>query len=148
MPPTINSSVSITNTQGELIRNTIAPARIFVTGALLALFIAGCGENDSPAPAGPGPFAALAKEADIGPASSGSIEVRLHASAADPLASGHATWERRPDRVKFSVEVEDVATSGPHEVRINRRTVGCCGIGTSGMGKACNFPVRVTSYDL
>jgi hypothetical protein len=105
--------------------NTTALVKPFITGALLALFAAGCSEKDQVSPAGPGPSAGntVAKAVDI-PVGSGRIEARLHASSADPLASGHATWERRPDRVKFSTEVEDVSTSGAHEVRVNRRTVG------------------------
>jgi hypothetical protein len=52
------------------------------------------------------------------------LEGRLTATAADPLASGTAKWESRPDRITFSCEVEDVTTTGDHEVRVNGVTVG------------------------
>jgi len=48
----------------------------------------------------------------------------LQSTPADPLASGNAKWERRADRMKFSTEVEDVRTSGAHEVRINGKRIG------------------------
>ncbi len=47
-------------------------------------------------------------------------EVRFGASTVDPLASGKAKSEQRPDRTRFAVEVEDMATTGAHSVRISR----------------------------
>ena len=44
------------------------------------------------------------------------LRVRLTATDADPLASGSAKWEMRPDRVRFSTEVEDVASAD--EIRV------------------------------
>ena len=38
------------------------------------------------------------------------LRVRLTSTAADPLASGSAKFEMRPDRIRFSTEVEDVAS--------------------------------------
>jgi hypothetical protein len=48
------------------------------------------------------------------------VEVRLTNTGVDPLASGKAKGEQRPDRVRFGVEVEDVSTNGGHEVRVTR----------------------------
>jgi hypothetical protein len=47
-------------------------------------------------------------------------EASLQANTVDPLASGKAKSEQRTDRTRFSVEVEDVSTSGPHAVHISR----------------------------
>ena len=49
----------------------------------------------------------------------------LTATNADPLASGKTKWEERFDagvleRRRTSTEVEDVATTGNHEVRVTR----------------------------
>jgi hypothetical protein len=115
--------------------NAATPVKTFIAGALLALLVAGCSENDQLSPAGPGPTSpsTLARAAVGISLGSGRIEARLRASSADPLSSGHATWERRPDRVKFSTEVEDVTTSGAHEIRVNRRTLGFVTV-TQGFG--------------
>lgn len=50
-------------------------------------------------------------------------EVRFGVSTADPLASGKAKSEQRPDRTRFAVEVEDMATTGAHSVKISRAGV-------------------------
>ena len=53
------------------------------------------------------------------------LEVRFDSTEADPLASGKMKWEQRlnddltVERQRISVEVEDVSTSGLHEVRVN-----------------------------
>ncbi len=39
------------------------------------------------------------------------LRVRLTSTAADPLASGSAKFEMRPDRIRFSTECEDVASA-------------------------------------
>ncbi len=39
------------------------------------------------------------------------LRVRLTATEAEPLASGSAKFEMRPDRIRFSTEVEDVASA-------------------------------------
>ena len=39
------------------------------------------------------------------------LEVRLASTGTDPLASGKAKFEMRPDRVRFSTEVEDVGSA-------------------------------------
>ncbi len=52
------------------------------------------------------------------------LEVRLDATAADPLASGTAKFEMRDDRTRLSVEVQDVASSGPLDVKVNGSSVG------------------------
>ncbi len=44
------------------------------------------------------------------------LEVRLASTDADPLASGKAKFEMRPDRIRFSTEVEDVESAG--EIRV------------------------------
>lgn len=46
--------------------------------------------------------------------------MRFPASTADPLASGKAKSEQRPDRTRSAVEVEDMATTGAHAVKISR----------------------------
>jgi hypothetical protein len=61
------------------------------------------------------------------------ITAPLIATAADPLASGTARWEIRPDRVTFTCEVEDVTTSGSHEVRVNGVTIGSVNV-VAGLG--------------
>lgn len=49
------------------------------------------------------------------------LEVRLSATAEDPLASGTAKFESRSTtRKTFSTEVEDVSTSGPGTVVVSR----------------------------
>ena len=49
------------------------------------------------------------------------LEARLQATAADPLASGTAKFERRDNgRRKFSTEVEDVSVDGTGQVRVYR----------------------------
>jgi hypothetical protein len=52
------------------------------------------------------------------------LQAPLAATAADPLASGTARWESRPDRVTFTCEVEDVTTTGSHQVLVNGVLVG------------------------
>lgn len=61
------------------------------------------------------------------------LEGALTATAADPLASGTARWESRPDRITFTCEVEDVTTSGSHEVRVNGVVVGFVNV-VAGLG--------------
>ncbi len=56
------------------------------------------------------------------------LEIRLDATDADPLASGKTKWEERLnedesiERQRTSTEVEDVSTTGAHEVRVSRDT--------------------------
>lgn len=45
---------------------------------------------------------------------------RLAATDADPLASGKTKFESRPDRTRFSTEVEDVSADGAGEVVVSR----------------------------
>ncbi len=57
------------------------------------------------------------------------LEVRFDATEADPLASGKMKWEQRlnddltVERQRISVELEDVSTSGSHEVLLNGTSV-------------------------
>lgn len=57
------------------------------------------------------------------------LEVRMTATDADPLASGKTKWEQRLnedltlERQRTSTEVEDVSTSGLHEVLVNGLSV-------------------------
>ena len=51
----------------------------------------------------------------------------------DPLASGTAKWNSRPDRVTFTCEVEDVTTSGDHEVLVNGVSIGFVNV-VAGLG--------------
>ncbi|MBM3942109.1 MAG: hypothetical protein FJ316_04135 [SAR202 cluster bacterium] len=61
------------------------------------------------------------------------LEARLAATSADPLASGKASFEQRPDRVRFSTQVEDVATAGPLSVKVNGSAIGTINLG-AGLG--------------
>lgn len=52
------------------------------------------------------------------------LQGTLTATAAEPLASGKATFERRGSRLKFSTEVEDLAHTSKIRVAVNGKTVG------------------------
>ncbi len=52
------------------------------------------------------------------------LEVRLDATNDDPLASGKAKFESRPDRTRFGTEVEDVSTDGDGTVEVMRPSSG------------------------
>jgi hypothetical protein len=63
--------------------------------------------------------------AGAGHTSQTKLIAELTATNADPLASGKTKWEERFDgavleRRRTSTEVEDVATTGDHEVRVTR----------------------------
>lgn len=47
------------------------------------------------------------------------LEGKLRGSSIEPQASGRARWERRPDRTRFDVEVEDLEINGRYNVRVN-----------------------------
>ena len=66
------------------------------------------------------PIRAAAKSLGLSGLTSTKVEAPLGAATTDPLASGKAKGEERPDRTRFAVEVEDVSTSGPHLVHITR----------------------------
>lgn len=66
------------------------------------------------------PVRAAARTLGLSSSPSAKFEARLQATAADPLASGKAKGEQRTDRTRFSVEVEDVSSTGAHTVRITR----------------------------
>jgi len=103
---------------------------------LAALFVSGCEQGSDPLVSnvdGTG-TTGLQKAADSGiPTEDVRLEARLTATAADPLASGTARWETRPDRITFTCEAEDVTTSGNHEVRVNGVTVGFVNV-VAGLG--------------
>ena len=52
------------------------------------------------------------------------LEARLSPTGADPLASGKAKFEMRDDRIRLSVEVEDVSTATTVRVEIDGIWVG------------------------
>jgi len=88
---------------------------------LLLVFFIGCDQNNKWSPTS---LEGINAEA-LSKAFSSEIrlETRLMATAADRLASGNAKFEVRPDRTRFSVEVEDVSTRGNHEIKINGTSV-------------------------
>lgn len=100
-----------------------------VLAIAVSMLVIGCSES-SPVTAPVGDISAIAlptapQDADVATSSRGSLlNGALLSTSADPLASGNAKWERRADRMKFSAEVEDVRTSGAHEVRINGKRAG------------------------
>jgi hypothetical protein len=93
--------------------------------SVLTVFVfVACDQTESPVAT---ENSSLSKAATTLPASGteeARLEAELRATQSDPLASGTAKWEIRPDRVKFSTEVEDVTTSGNHEVRVNGAVIG------------------------
>lgn len=97
-----------------------------VTATFVSFILIGCSQNETSSPVASGGFddtTVLSRHAP-----SDAIQIRLLAklsgSKESPLTSGSAKWEKRPRRLKFSVEVEDVKTSGKHEVLVDGITVG------------------------
>ena len=109
-------------------------ARADAAVLLLSMLILGCSTNDNTPMTGPSSSAALDRavvtQAGGSPLTMASrndertrLEGRLAGSRFAPAASGRARWEMRPDRTRFDVEIEDVPTSGLHEVRVNGDSV-------------------------
>jgi hypothetical protein len=94
-------------------------------GLAAALAVTGCDQTDNSLSAdNPGSVTQTLKDGGGVSTEDTRIESRMTATAVDPIASGTSRWESRPDRVTFTCEVEDVATSGAHEVRVNGLLVG------------------------
>lgn len=55
------------------------------------------------------------------------LEAQLRATAADPLASGKATWEDDGQTLKFSCEVEDVTGAAGDVLSVEVRGIGQVG---------------------
>lgn len=105
-----------------------------------SILVIGCSETGPVAPNGPDAAAVAAfapaaqmPEKNIVGSSGTRLLGRLVARQKDPMASGSATWEQRNARMKFSVEVEDVSTTGKHLVRVNGGLVGSIEV-KSGIG--------------
>lgn len=119
--------------------NTIQLSKYFVMRAALALSISACdsGSDAIPVASDQSISGTIAKSSDAAQSPIEAADVIITASLAattvDPLASGTARWESRPDRITFTCEVEDVTTSGSHEVRVNGVTVGCVNV-AAGLG--------------
>ncbi len=97
-----------------------------ITATFVSFILIGCSQNEASSPVASGGFddaVALSRQAP-----SDVMQIRLQAklsgSKQNPLASGNAKWEKRARRLKFSVEVEDVKSSGKHEVLVDGITVG------------------------
>ena len=61
------------------------------------------------------------------------LETRLiSTSEGEPLASGKAKFEMRPDRIRLSVEVEDVFATEEVEVFVNGASIGTVAIDAAG----------------
>ncbi len=98
---------------------------MFAVALLVSIFVVGCADNSaSPVDASQTGQPALNQAVVIvANVASTRLEGRLVATSASPKASGTAKWELRGSRVKFSTEVEDVNTSGKHDVRVNGTTI-------------------------
>lgn len=119
--------------------NTIQLSKYFVMSVALALSISACDSSNDAIPVAADQLASetIAKNSDGAQSPIEAADVRiiasLNATAADPLASGTARWESRPDRVTFTCEVEDVTTLGSHKVRVNGVTIGSVNV-VAGLG--------------
>ena len=118
------------------------PTQTFKSIAMLvalSLSLAACDSNNQTGPVGTDESisGSLQKTSETtaleGDAADTRLVASLRATAADPLASGTARWESRPDRVTFTCEVEDVTTTGSHEVRVNGVSVGFVNV-VAGLG--------------
>ena len=63
------------------------------------------------------------------------LEADLIPTNADPFASGEAKFEKRDDRTRFEVEVEDVSSIGELDVRANGSSVGSITVDENGDGQ-------------
>ena len=103
----------------------------FAALVAVAMTLASCDGGNQTSPAGTDASASTSLQmTTITASAKGSdaadtrLQAPLAATAADPLASGTARWEIRPDRVTFTCEVEDVTTTGSHQVLVNGVLVG------------------------
>jgi len=96
-----------------------------VFGLVAALFVSACDQTETPVTTSDDQqTSATQTKSGITSIEDVRLEAGLAATVADPLASGTARWESLTDRVTFTCEVEDVTTSGNHEVRVNGVVVG------------------------
>jgi hypothetical protein len=122
---------------------TATAVRMGAAGLLFALFVAGCNRNDGAPIAGADPSPTISTASGLGTTAAISnpdrddrtrLEGQLVGTKTNPAASGRARWEQRPDRTKFNTQVEDLNTSGAHDVKVNGVSVTSINV-SSGRGE-------------
>ena len=120
--------------------NTTRTLNSFAALIAMGMTLAACdgGNQTSPVGADASASASLQLTTATTAAKGGdAAEIRLQAPLAatrvDQLASGTARWESRPDRVTFTCEVEDITTTGSHQVLVNGVLVGSVSV-VAGLG--------------
>lgn len=100
--------------------------KLGITATMVSFIVIGCSQNETSSPVASGTGDATVALAQQAPSDAFQIrlQAKLKASKENPLASGTAKWEKRTRRLRFSVEVEDVKSSGKHEVRVGGEMVG------------------------